>query len=115
QVVSGQQPADAVEQRALAGDVTQIEKVVHRLEVDLSGYGRVLQDRLDLRCEAQSAAVELIVQRLHPEGIAAEQQSAPPRVPQGESEDAVEARQEVVAVLLVEMHEHFGVTDRTEV
>ena len=63
------QATDAREQGALAGNEPQIQKVVERLEINVPGDRRVLQDGLDLGAEAQRTTIEVVVQRLHPEVI----------------------------------------------
>ena len=87
------------------------------LEVELARHSRHLEHGLQLARERDVDVAVLrqrVVQRLHPEPVAREQQPLPLRVPEREREHPAEVLDAVVAVLLVEVHDHLGVAARGE-
>ena len=64
---------------------------------------------------ASSPSTRAVVERLDPEAVAREHEPPPARVPDRDGEHAAQALGEAVAVLLVEMEQHFGVAVRAEV
>ena len=63
-----------------------------------------------LRGKGEMGAVRDVVQRLHTESVTSDGQLPDSRVPNGECEDAVEARQDTSAPLLVAVQDHLGVS-----
>ena len=75
---------------------------------------RIGEQRLELGSKPQPPAGFRIQQRLLAEPIARQHQPLAAIVPQREREHAVELAHELVAQLLVEMHEDLGVALRRE-
>ena len=76
------------------------------------GCGRdeaALEDGLDLGREEQPIAIARPVERLDPEAIASDEQTAPARIPDREREHAAEVVDAVVAPLLVGVDDALGV------
>ena len=96
------------------GHVAQAEKVVARLAVDRRAEPRQGEDRFDLTGEHPLAVVERVEQGLHAEPVAREVQGPPARVINRESENAPQPTGHALAVLLVEVHEHFRVRGAAE-
>src|SRR5439155_19245745 len=96
------------------GHVAQAEKVVARLAVDRRAEPRQGEDGFDLTGEHPLAVVERVEQGLHAEPVAREVQRPPTRVINRESENAPQPTGHALAVLLVEVHEHFGVRGAAE-
>lgn len=77
--------------------------------LDLDRDGAARHQRLDLRSEAEGAAVIGIVKRLDPQRIARDEQFLPPRIPDREGIHAAHALQHVRAAPLIELEQHFAV------
>jgi len=105
---------DVPESRRGLGDVAEAQEVVARLAVDLGPEAREGQECLHLARERPRPGVAGIEQRLHSEAIAGEQQPRAPPVVDREGEDARELLDQPLAVLFVEMHQHFGVGTTVE-
>ena len=59
-----QQPLHAPEEGPLAGNETQIKKIMDGLVIRLPQYSGVLKDRLDFGGKAQGPTVKMIMQGL---------------------------------------------------
>jgi len=97
------------EARSRLRDVAEPEVVEAGLPVKLGAEPRQRGDRLDLAGEDPLPIHRREEQRLHPEAVAREQQRAPATVVQREREDPPEPLDEPLALLLVQVHEHFRV------
>ena len=89
------------------------------IDVERLGIGPSLhqlrgEQGLDLGGEREAASGRRVVERFHAGAVAREDQAAPPQVEDREREHAFEAGEEAVALLLVEVGEHFGVAARAE-
>ena len=71
--------------------------------------GGVLQQRLDLGAEAQRAAGVGDVERLDPQPVPRQQQTAAATVVEREAEHALQPLEAGLAQLLVEVHHHLAV------
>ncbi len=109
QRVAGRELLDVDEDRERRRHAVEREERVQRVEADVA----VLQ-RVELRGEAELAAVQPVGERLDPEAVAREHEPAPRRVPDGDREHAAQALPEPVAPLLVAVDEHLGVGARAE-
>jgi hypothetical protein len=90
-------------------DVLVGQVMVQRDGIHLAFHGGVPHQRLQLRAERQRGAVRPPVQGLFAHTVTAEQQALPLHVPDGEREHPPEPVDEVVAELLIEVHQAFGV------
>src|ERR1043165_316622 len=100
------------EERRGRGRREKRQIVIERLFVDVRRNCRVLQDRLDLRREDETAILVIEVERLHADAIAHEDESLPVRVPEGDGVIAFELVNEVETAFFVEMENRFGVSAR---
>ncbi len=100
--------------RVRAGHVGQREVRVERVRAPCARHVGILEDGLDLRSEGDAGRGHRVVERLHAEPIAHEQQPAVRLVPQREREHPAEAIHRAVAPLLVCVDDHFGVRLRAE-
>src|SRR5437016_3477766 len=98
--VPRQEFVDAAEQRLAPRQVASAEKLGKRIDVRLRIDIAAREKCLDFRSEQQQRPRRGPVQRLDPQPIADEQQPAPRRVPQRESEHAAQAADAIVAPLL---------------
>ena len=85
------QLADAAEQRAFLADVAEGEVFGQQRLFELGGDGGMLEQRLDLAGEGESAAVPVVVEGLLAEAVAGAEELAGVLVPDGEGEHAAEA------------------------
>ena len=95
-------------------DVAEAEKVVAGLAVDLGPEAREREDRLHLAREHPLAGVTRIVQRLHPEPVPGQEETALPPVVDGEREDPPQQGDHLLAGFLVQVDEDLGVRGAAE-
>src|SRR6266508_5574983 len=99
-----QRPAPDGERRR---DRVEGQERFERVEVDLAP-----RQRLQFGGEGDQASLAAVIERLDPETVAGEHDSALSRVPEREREHAAQLTHECGAVLLVEVDEHLGVALR---
>jgi hypothetical protein len=109
QRVTGGQSVDPPEERVVAGHVPDVHRQVEAGFVELGVDQAAAQHRLGLRTERQPATALGVDHRLDAERVAHEVQRAAAPVEQGEGEDAVQARCEPDALLVVQVRQHLGV------
>ena len=74
-----------------------------------------VEQRLDLRSEGKAPAGRSpVVERLHAERVARQQQPAPARLPEGENKHPVQPVQRIAAPCDQRFQQHFGVAVRAE-
>ncbi len=108
-VVARRQLGDAPEDRPRMRHVLVGQVIVQGLRVDLPRHAGHFQHALQLAGEQQPARLVPIDQRLLAQPVAGQEQLPPPGVPEGEGEHAVQVREHLRPLVLVEMDEHFRV------
>src|SRR5439155_7953981 len=97
-----------------AGDVATAQVVVQRPGVDLA-FGQPRGDqRLDLRGEAEAPRPARVEERLDPEAVPGEDEPPGRAVPDGEREHAVQPRDAVGPVVLVDVDDRLAVASGLE-
>ncbi|MCU0669812.1 MAG: hypothetical protein MUF70_10720 [Myxococcota bacterium] len=100
---------DAAQQRLAARRPQERQVVGHGRDVELVRDLGDAQQRLDLRGEVDALAVDPVVEGLHADVVAGEQELALARVPDREREHAVQILEHVDAALFVEVDQDFRV------
>ena len=98
-------PVDAPRRR----NVLALEVERDRREIELAAHRGVLEQRLQLRAEREHAAVPVVVERLHAEMVAREEERLLALVPEREREHARDPVEHALAPLLPGVDEHLGV------
>ena len=105
----------ALEERLLGGGILQREIRQKRVRIDFLHELRVVEEALDLTAEDHPAVRDgIVVERLDAEDVARAHQAAALFVPDDERVHAAQAVHEVVAPLLIAVHEHLGVRAAVE-
>jgi hypothetical protein len=93
-----------LEDRERGGNGVEGQERLEGVEVDLAS-----PQGLQLGSEGKQPVLGAVVERLDPEAVPGEHKRALPRVPEREREHTPQLSDELRAVLLVEVDEHFGV------
>jgi hypothetical protein len=109
QQVRGRQLLHALQHGSRREHVFVGQELIERDRIELARDFRADQQRFDFRRQQQSARRLRPIQRLFTRAIAGGNQRARAAVPQGEREHAAQPPEEVLAPLLVRVHEHFDV------
>src|SRR5204862_4005778 len=83
--------ANVLEHRAWSRDYAEGEVIAEPFHTDAPLDARVPEERLDLRGENQSLAIDMVVERLLPRAVPAQNQAAPGLVPEREGEHAAQS------------------------
>ena len=111
---TGGKLANAPEQGARRLHEPQPEELRGRLQIGAAVHARERQQRFDLRSEREPLPSLDVVQRLHAGAVTRHQQSSALEVPQREREDAVEAGDALVVIVLVGVDDDFRVRPGAE-
>jgi hypothetical protein len=115
QVGAGLELLHALVDRLRIGHVAEGKVFLDRLRVDAALELRMQQQRLELRAEYDASVGQLgVVQRLHAEAVARDEQRLAATIPDCEREHAVEALQALDAPFLPRVHDHLGIRARAE-
>src|SRR5262249_14256961 len=82
--------------------------------IELRGDATISEQRLELRCEHQVLSIVVVEEWLDAQPVPGQEQPAAAGVPDGEREHAVELRQEIRTVLLVQAEKRLGIRARPE-
>ena len=88
--------------------------MIEPLHIDRGRHGARGEQRLDLRGEVEDIALPRPMQRTDADAVAREQHDALGEVEQHEGELPLELREQILAVLLVEMHDQLAVAAAAE-
>ena len=105
----GRHLVHALEHRARRDDVFVGQELVERDRIELARHFRTNQQRFDFRCEQQALRGLGPVERLLAGAVAGGDQGPRSTVPDRQREHASQADQEILAPLLVGVHEDFDV------
>ena len=107
--------ARSAEDGARFGDVAQREVFLDRRRVDVAAQSAVREQRFQLGSEQQRAVgQQRVMQRLHPEAVAREEQRLPVAIPQREREHAAQALDTILAPGFPGVDDRLGVAPGTE-
>src|SRR5207245_3451040 len=101
--LSGGHALDILVDRVGAGHVSTAEVVAQRAGVDPTLRQPGGDERLDLGCEGEASTPTRVEERLDPDSVAGEHETPGRSVPDREREHAVEPRDGVGPLVLVEM------------
>ena len=104
----------SAEQRLGPWHVLECEVEIERVVLDVCGESGVMQKRFRLGGEQESAPHLGVVQRLNAESISNQQQPAPSLIPKGVREHSFEHVHGSIAVLFVQVDQHFRVATARE-
>jgi hypothetical protein len=105
---------DVPEERPLEQRRVKVQVLVERGGVDGAGDLRALEQRLDLACKENPAAVVVEVELLHPERVARKGELTLRGVPVREGEDARDVREGVGAAQAHQVQQRLGVRRAAE-
>ena len=101
--------ADRVEGTERMGDVLKGQVGGDGARIDVPLYLRVLQQGADLRGEPEAGALPRPEERFFSDTVASEEEAVSALVPDDEGEHAAQALDHPCPMLLVQVHEDFGV------
>ena len=105
---------DSPENRTRAGNVAQREIVVEGLQVEIARQVAVDEERLDLGAEDDPIGQNRVVERLHAQTVARDQEAPAPCIPERERKHPVQPGDETVGIVFVEVCDHLRVALRLE-
>ena len=114
EAMTGQELPHVAKERPRAGDETERQQEIERLEIEVGGDEATGQDGFQLRAEDEDVADLRVVERLLSEAIADEQRPLTIRVPDGEREHPDQRLRHVIALGLVEVGENLRVAPGRE-
>src|SRR5262245_20915407 len=109
---SRRQPKNVLEGSCRIGHVPEGEKIRDRLRINLPYYGRMLEERFDLRTEDQGVANKRIVQRLLAHPVARHEKLVIALVPDCKCEHPTKSLDTSLALFLIEMSNGLSITAR---
>ena len=113
-IMSRRDRLHALEHGAPSAEREEGEEMVEPARIGPRRDGSGSDQRLDLGAEIEAVALPRNEQGTDPHAIARKQHDATAQVDQRKSELALQAVDELLAVLLIEMHDHFGIGARCE-
>src|ERR1700685_1324796 len=95
--------------RVRRGSIAKTQKKIQRGWVDLRGSRHGGADGSHFRTEIESTPFDPVIEQFDTERITSKNQSSLPRVPEGQTEHAVEPVKHVIAPLFVAVDDDFGI------